>query len=157
MNSRFTVNFLVHETDTNISGIVILNASFPASAVHYFRRIFWGFSAPLLTTNPCWVRFSQEIKHSNYLTQFTLDIRLIKGIDNVPADTMSHSINSLSLNLCLEYLQFVEDQLLQHLLQNNPIFFKFLKIHVSNTDSEVIRETSTRRLRLFVPESLQQT
>ena len=42
--------------------------------------------------------------------QFTSDIRLIKGSDNVCADIMSRSVNDILLNLCLQYQQFVEEQ-----------------------------------------------
>ena len=98
----------------------------------------------------------RETKHLDYVLQFTSNIRFIKGCENVPADAMSRGINALLLVCGLP--TFVEeqtkDQQLQQLLQDNTTSLKLSKTHVPSTDLETVCDTSTRRLRPFVPETL---
>ena len=70
----------------------------------------------LQTTSHCWVLFSQvrtgtpPVRYLDNLLQFTSDIHFMKGCENAPADAMSHGINALLLDLCLDYRQFMEEQ-----------------------------------------------
>lgn len=140
------------------------------SAVRYFRHLLGGRTFYLLTDHkPLLGAFQsnsdkyspRETRHLDYLLQFTSDIRFVKGTDNIPADTMSRGINAFVLDPCLEHQSFVEaqekDQQLQHLLRENHTSLTLTKIHIPNTDLEVVCDTSTGRLRPFVPESMRKT
>lgn len=95
------------------------------------------------------------------MLQFTSIIRHLKGVENIPADTMFWTINSFLLDLGTETIEFVEVQLkdeqLQKLLKDNTTWLNFTKIHVLDTNLDIVCDTRTGRIRPFVPESLQCT
>ena len=92
--------------------------------------------------------------------QFIADIRFIKGIDNVSGKIISRGINALLLDSCMKYQLFVEEYAknlqMQQLLRDNSMSLKFSKIRVPYTDL-VVRDTSNRRLHLFIPYPLRRT
>ena len=53
----------------------------------------------------------REIRHLIYISQFTTDIRNVKGLDNVVADALSHShIDVLHTSSSIDYNQLAADQ-----------------------------------------------
>ena len=113
----------------------------------YRPQVLRAFQSGSDRYSPC------QTRHLDYLLQFTSDICFIKGCENLPANTMSRGINALLLDQ-----RFVEeqtkDQQLQQLLQDNTISPKLSKTHVPSMDLEIMCDTSTGRLCLFVPETL---
>lgn len=94
----------------------------------------------------------------DYQSQFGSDICFIKRVNSICADTLPQRIKSLLLDPWMEYLSFVEEQMkdqhLQLFILNNFSSLKLMKIHVLNVNLEVVCDTSTGQLCLFIPESL---
>ena len=52
---------------------------------------------------------SRQLRHIEYVSQFTTDIHYIKGFDNTPADALSRNISAVSSSL-LDYAAVAADQ-----------------------------------------------
>ena len=72
----------------------------------------------------------------------SLQISVLKGNENVPADAVSHGINALLQDSFVEYQRFVEeqtkDQQLQLLLQDNTTSLKLLKTRVPSMNLDYV-------------------
>ena len=91
----------------------------------------------------------------DYILQYTLDIRHIKGEENIPADALSRGINSFQLEPCIDIHTFCREQEKDEYPQQekNPALL-LVKISYTNNAEKIICDKSTGKLRLYVPASL---
>ena len=138
------------------------------SAVRHFRHLLEGREFHILTDHkPLLGAFQakadkyspREIRHLDFLLQFTSDIRHIKGEHNIPADTLSRSINTVTLDPTFDVktlaVEQQKDSKLQQFLGSNVTALQLKKIPVPGSDLELICDASTPNLRPYVPDGLQ--
>ena len=115
------------------------------AAVHHFRHFLEGRRFYIFTDhNPLvgafWSNSKKysptETRHLDYLLQFTSDIGHQKGAENIPVDAMSRTINAIFYP-CTGMTEFV----------------KLTKIRVPNSNLDIVCDTSTGKIRPFVPGS----
>ena len=101
----------------------------------------------------------REIRHLDFIAQFTTDIRYVKGRDNVVADTLSRpSMNALYTDTCIDYgliaAAQTADPELQALLSSKSDTSMVLKTvpRIMSGDT-IICDVSHDRTRPFVPKS----
>lgn len=102
----------------------------------------------------------RQSRHLDYISQFTSDIRYIKGEENTVADCMSRlgmdAIDFLTPNLEeLAKIQENDPELAQ--LRTNPpqgFSFKLERVNIPASDKALWCETSTGKNRPFIPESI---
>lgn len=108
----------------------------------------------------------RQTNQLDYISQFTNDIRHIKGSENVVADTLSRSnidvINITQLDFHTLAKEQSEDDELPKLLHKNQqnstqSFFNLKKIHIPLEDLDIWCETSTGVNRPYIPETLRRT
>ena len=94
----------------------------------------------------------RQLRHIDLISQFTTDIRYIKGTDNSPADALSRNISSVTSSL-LDYAAIATEQAddpeLQQLLQNPAL--KMEKIKVPGTGIDLYADVSTDNIRPYLP------
>lgn len=133
-------------------------------AVQHFRHILTAHSVTIFTDHkPLIHAFSQrreklppsQLNQLTFISQFTTDIRHIKGIDNIVADTMSR-VEHISLED--DYVELAahqqQDDELRLLLRNNSTSLKLEKITLPGTNVTIICDMSTGKARPFLPSSL---
>lgn len=104
----------------------------------------------------------RQERHLDFISQFTSDIRYVKGEENVVADTLSRSFSDAIEILQPDFLSLAKAQLLDSELteiksNGNTIPNSNVKlgaINVPNSDSFVWCDVSHERCRPFVPLSL---
>ena len=104
----------------------------------------------------------RQCRHLDYISQFTTDLRHIRGVDNSVADALSRiEANALSHNSTpvIDFHLMAKAQLtdpeLQHLLANPQISSLQIIPHTLDTGSPLLFcDTSTGTPRPFVPEQL---
>ena len=139
------------------------------SAVRHFRHLLEGRRFYILSDHRPLIGAFQakadrhsprEIRHLDYLLQFTSDIRHIKGEANIPADALSRSINALELHPDIDAQVIASEQLkdsqLQLLKKSKTTSLKLQQFPVNNTNLEITCDTSTSKPRPYVPEKLRQ-
>ena len=103
----------------------------------------------------------REIRHLDYVSQFTTDIRHVKGTDNVVADALSrielnaisNSSPSLDYAIVAEHQQ--DDEELKQLYSNPSIELQSFPAPDANTD--VVCDVSTGQPRPFIPLKFRRT
>ena len=94
----------------------------------------------------------RQLRHIDFISQFTTDIRYIKGVDNTPADALSRNISSVTSSL-LDYAAIATEQAddseLQQLLQNPSL--KMEEIQVPGTEVHLYADVSTDNIRPYLP------
>ena len=94
----------------------------------------------------------RQLRHTEFISEFTTDIRHVKGLDNAPADALSR-VSALTTASLLDFAAIaadqVDDQELQELLENPALSIK--KLHLPGSSVEVYADTSTPYLRPYVP------
>lgn len=108
-------------------------------------------------------RSPRQSRHLDYVSQFSTDIRHVRGKYNVVADTLSRpedaSVETLETNLkTVQDLQ-TDDTGLRELIENPPprSTYKMSKISIPGTDIELWCEISTNRQRIYLPEPIRRT
>ncbi|KAK3880443.1 hypothetical protein Pcinc_015045 [Petrolisthes cinctipes] len=95
----------------------------------------------------------RQMRHMDYIAQFTTDIRYVKGADNAPADALSRNISTVKSSP-IDYATIAADQVgdaeLQRLLDNPALQMK--KITLPDTQVTLYADTSTDTLRPYIPE-----
>lgn len=137
------------------------------SVIRHFRQLLEGQQFHILTDHKPLLGALQsssdkysprEIRQMDYILQLTSDIRHIKGADNIPADTLSRGINSFLLQPAIDVdtlsKEQQKDEHLQNLLQNNPTSLNLVTITNPTSHTKVVCDTSTNKLRPYVPASL---
>ena len=92
------------------------------AAIRHFKHFLKGVFTSLQTASTCWripiEKYSpREVKYLGYLLEFTSNIRYLKGVENIPEDTMFWTINAILLDPCTETTEFLEEQLKDQQLQ----------------------------------------
>ena len=113
------------------------------AAVRHFRHFLEGRRFYIFTDHKPLVgafrsnseKYSpREVKHLDYLLQFISDIRQLKGVENIPAVTMSRTIDVIFFYSCIDMIDFMEEQLkdqhLQKLLRDDSTFRNLAKVRV---------------------------
>ena len=95
----------------------------------------------------------RQLRHMDYIAQFTTDIRYIKGEDNAPADALSRNITSVTSS-SLDYAAIAVDQAgnaeLQKLLNNVALQMK--KVTLPGTQVTLYADVSTAAARPYLPQ-----
>ena len=93
----------------------------------------------------------RQLRHMDFISQFTTDIRYIKGVDNAPADALSRGISAVS---SIDYTAIAADQSgdaeLEKLLQNPALQIK--KITLPGTKVSLFADVSTEAVRPYLPQ-----
>ena len=94
----------------------------------------------------------RQLRHIDFISQFTTDIRYVKGADNTPADALSRNISTVTSSQ-LDYAAIATEQAddpeLQQLLQNPTL--KMEKIQVPGTEISLYADVSTNNMRPYLP------
>lgn len=106
-------------------------------------------------------RSPRNARYLDYISQFTSDIRYLKGKDNIVADTLSRT-ESASLNLTTSFLEELmreqeNDSELKELLGSElraNSSFSLEKIDIPATELGIWCDTSTQRHRAYIPQSM---
>lgn len=136
------------------------------AAIKHFHEILEGRNFTIFTDHkPITFAFQQkndkasprQLRHLDYISQFSTDIQHISGKDNVVADTLSR-INSISLSSSLDYnliaQQQENDEELKQLKQGKS-GLKLLKVEFHNV--LLTCDVSTEVPRPFIPFALRKT
>ncbi|KAK3881302.1 hypothetical protein Pcinc_014253 [Petrolisthes cinctipes] len=95
----------------------------------------------------------RQMRHMDYIAQFTTDIQYVKGADNAPADALSRNISTVKSSP-IDYATIAADQVsdaeLQRLLDNPALQMK--KITLPDTQVTLYADTSTDTLRPYIAE-----
>lgn len=137
------------------------------AAVKYFRFMVEGTNFIIFTDHrPITFAFAQNIdkfsprqtRQLDYIAQFCSDIRHISGKNNVVADALSR-VSSINTPSPINYedlaAEQATDQTLQMLLESTTTGLKFKTCQISSSNTSVICDTSTGKIRPYVPASLQ--
>ncbi|KMQ86388.1 gag-pol polyprotein [Lasius niger] len=95
----------------------------------------------------------RQLRQLDFISQFTTDIRHVKGIENIPADIMSR-IATITMPNPLDYLAIAQAQALDPELQKliaQPNSLTFKKITLPETTAEIWCDVSTDKARPYIP------
>lgn len=94
----------------------------------------------------------RQLRHITYISEFTTDIRHVKGMDNAPADALSR-ISAVDTSPLLDYAAIAADQIgdpeLQQLMDNPALSMR--KLRLPGTEVELYVDVSTTNIRPYVP------
>lgn len=94
----------------------------------------------------------RQLRHLDYVSQFTTDIRYVKGADNAPADALSRNVAAVSSSL--DYAAVAADQSgdaeLERLLLNPALQMK--QVTLPGTKVTVYADVSTAAVRPYLPQ-----
>ena len=94
----------------------------------------------------------RQLRHVDFISQFTTDIRFIRGEDNAPADALSRTISATSTSL-IDYAAIAADQAddteLQQLLENPALSLK--RVQLPGTQVRLYADVSTDSCRPYLP------
>ena len=134
------------------------------AAVRHFRHLLEGRKFHILSDHrPLLGAFKsksdsyspREIRHLDFLLQFTSDIRHIKGDLNIPADALSRNINALQLQPEVDVKEFAaaqqKDKELQHYSSAATTGLVLETIPVPGTNLQITCDTARGKTRPFVP------
>ncbi|KAI5718458.1 hypothetical protein M8J77_021475 [Diaphorina citri] len=135
------------------------------SAVKYFRFMLEGRNFTILTDHkPLSFAFSQksdrasprQLRHLDFISQFTTDIQYVSGSQNIPADVFSR-ISEISAPSLIPYDEIADaqrqDPELQALFQSSDCSLQLKSITLPS-GKELICDSSTCSLRPFIPVGL---
>ena len=94
----------------------------------------------------------RQLRCMDYISQFTTDLRHVKGADNAPADALSRNISAISASP-IDYAAIAADQAadaeLQRLLDNPAL--KMKRITLPGTQVTLYADVSTDAIRPYIP------
>ena len=94
----------------------------------------------------------RQLRHIEYISEFTTDIRHVNGLDNAPADALSR-ISAVGASPLIDYAAIaaaqVGDPELKQLMENPALSLK--KLQLPGTKVELYVDVSTASLRPYVP------
>ncbi|GBN30524.1 Transposon Tf2-6 polyprotein [Araneus ventricosus] len=102
----------------------------------------------------------RQLRHLDYISQFSTDIRHVNGKDNIIADTLSRiEIDAITAPPNLDYKKIAQEQLndseLEQLLESNSSL-KLEKHYFPLEDIHLICDMSTNQPRPFIPKAYRQ-
>lgn len=96
----------------------------------------------------------RQFRYLDFISQFTTDIRHVKGTDNVPADVLSRIE---TLDSCINWTELAVSQSsdisLQSLLKNNNSSLKLKQVNLPGTSEPIYCDVSTPNVRPFITKS----
>ena len=101
----------------------------------------------------------RQTRQLNFISQFTSDIRYVKGSENTAADALSRiNINSASSTINFQAIALAQqnDPELSR-LQADPTSLNLRPIPLPSTDATLICDMSTSRPRPYIPESFRRS
>lgn len=120
------------------------------------KPLIFMFSKKLEQTSP------RQLRHIDFIGQFTTDIRHISGKDNIVADMLSRidekeisEIHTLDYELLQREQE--SDSQLQELLKNHDSRLKLELIAIPGSNTKIYCDVSTSRNRPFVPTTLRKS
>jgi cleavage and polyadenylation specificity factor subunit 1 len=132
------------------------------AAIRHFKHMLEGRPFTIFTDHrPLTYAFFQksdkcsprQLRHLDYIGQYSTDIQFVKGSENIPADMLSR-LEALELPTVLDYTAIAQaqntDKELQELMQSDTSL-KFQKMVVPGTDVQLVCDTSTRYVRPYLP------
>ena len=96
----------------------------------------------------------RQLRHIDFISQFTTDLRYVKGEHNAPADALSRNISAVSSST-IDYTAIAADQANDEelrQLQDNPAL-QMKKIQLPGTTVHVYADTSTDSCRPYLPKT----
>ena len=139
-------------------------------AIRHFRPTLEGRHFHVLTDHKPLIyafkaapdRYSpREIRQLDYISQFTTDIRAVKGIDNAPADALSRiQLDVVTLPPTIDFaamadMQQHDDEL--HKLRSSSTSLQLKDIPLDVGASQLVCDVSTGTPRPYVPSGLRKT
>lgn len=95
----------------------------------------------------------RQLRHVDFISQFTTDLRYVKGEDNAPADALSRNICATSTSL-IDYAAIAADQAddaeLQQLKENTALQMK--RVQLPGTQVHIYADVSTNTVRPYLPQ-----
>ena len=95
----------------------------------------------------------RQFRHIDYISQFSTDIRYIKGSENLTADALSRNIATISSSN-IDYVAIAKDQEideeLQKLKMNSSLQLKMISI--PGSEIQLYADISTNNIRPYIPE-----
>lgn len=96
----------------------------------------------------------RQLRHIDFISQFTTDIRFVRGEDNAPADALSRNVCATSTSL-IDYAAIAADQAgdaeLQQLKENTALSMK--RIQLPGTQVHLYADVSTNTCRPYLPKN----
>ncbi|XP_076045789.1 uncharacterized protein LOC143028031 [Oratosquilla oratoria] len=97
---------------------------------------------------------SDSLRHTDFISQFTTDLRYIKGTDNSPSDALSRNSSAVTSPF-IDYRHCCRPDSrsrtgCRQTRQSNPVF-QFKKILLPGTDMHIYADVSTKTSRPFLP------
>lgn len=133
------------------------------TAIKYFRYFLEGRNFIVFTDHkPLTYAFHQkldkasprQIRHLDYISQFTTDIRHISGKDNITADFLSR-VSTITTPSTIPYSDIADaqqlDPELKNLMTSQQTSLKFSRIVTDYSDIPLICDISTGKPRPFIP------
>lgn len=130
-------------------------------SIRHFRHLLEGRDFTVFTDHkPLTFAFQarpdryspREIRHLDFISQYTTDIRHISGRDNVVADALSRNVNTLSISP-VDFTTIAttqqHDEKLQE-LRNSPLF-KFQEVPLPASEGTITCDLSTGTARPYIP------
>lgn len=136
------------------------------SAIKHFRHYVEGRTFTLFTDHkPLIYAFRQksdkatprQLRHLDFIAQYTTDIQYISGSDNIVADTMSRIAaieSSQTINFDDIAVEQTKDPELQLLLNSPTSSLILKKLKTIHSDKPLYCDTSSENVRLYVPFNL---
>ena len=137
-------------------------------SIKHFRHFVEGRSFYVITDHkPLTFSFAtradkyspQQARHLDFISQFTTDIRHVKGTDNTVADALSRIEANAIMDACPPLVDFVamaqaqrsDPELTQLLSSPSSSSLKLEEVPLSMADTTIFCDTSTDAARPFVP------
>ena len=97
-----------------------------------------------------------ETRHLQFISEFTTDIRYVKGTEQVVPDALSR-VDSIDVSSCVNFSSLAEcqrdDETLQNLLSSPLTKLRFEQLLVPNSEHKLWCDVSTGRNRPYLPEA----
>lgn len=132
------------------------------AAIKYFKHMLEGRHFVVFTDHrPLIYAFAQkpekcsprQLRYLDYIGQFSTDIRYIKGLENIPADTLSR-LDAIEFPQAVDFNAIAAaqelDPELQKLLNSNTAL-QIKKVILPNCDTEIYCDISTKNIRPYIP------
>jgi len=91
----------------------------------------------------------RQARHLEFISQFTTDIRHVKGKNNVVANALSRT-EEIHRAINIEELAKMQDEELREIMRNKQLGIKLKKIPIPGTDKQILCDTDTGKPRPYV-------